>query len=105
MAGASVKEAPDGPGVAPAPIPEASQAPGPAPEPGAREFHTYLFETGTHVLWAEEVAEEKGLPVEVVPAPPGYSRQCGLAVRTFAAVAPALEALLGEEGISFHRLP
>ena len=65
----------------------------------------YLFESGTHVLWAEEVARERGIPVEVVPAPPGFSDLCGLAIRTTVGHAAALEASLEEEGIVFRPLP
>ncbi len=70
-----------------------------------RALRTYLFESGTHVLWAEEVAKEREIPVEVVPAPSGFSDLCALAIRAFADAAPALETLLEEEGISFRVLP
>jgi hypothetical protein len=65
----------------------------------------YLFESGTHVLWAEEVARDKGILLEVIPAPPGFSDHCALAIRTPVGVAPALEACLVEEGIVFRLLP
>jgi hypothetical protein len=64
----------------------------------------YLFESGTHVLWAEEVAKERGIPAEVVPAPPGFSDQCALAIRTSIGHAAALEVSLEEEGIEFRLL-
>jgi hypothetical protein len=44
------------------------------------------------------------MAVEVVPAPSGFSNHCGLAIRVFVDVAPTLEALLEEEGISFRPL-
>jgi hypothetical protein len=76
-----------------------------ADSPGRdRQVRIYLFETGTHVLWAEEVAKENKVPVEVVPAPAGFSNHCGLALQTFGASAPALEERLKEEGIPFRRL-
>jgi len=51
------------------------------------------------------VAKEREIPVEVVPAPSGFSDLCALAIRAFADAAPALETLLEEEGISFRVLP
>ena len=54
-------------------------------------------------MWAEEVAQEGGVPVEVVPAPKGVPEVCGLALRTSAGHAGILEGLLEEEGINFKR--
>jgi hypothetical protein len=71
--------------------------------PGATGTRLYLFETSTHVLWAEEVAIEHGIPVEIVPAPRGARNACGLALRTFADAGKTLETLLREEGILFRR--
>jgi len=65
----------------------------------------FLFESTTHVFWAEEVAQEEGVPVEVVPAPPGMRDTCGLALRTPHHRASSLEAVLRGEGIPFQRLP
>ena len=85
-------------------VPNSSSAARGHSRSGAREPRIYLFESGTHVLWAEEVARERQMAVEVVPAPSGFSNHCGLAIRVFADVAPTLEALLEEEGISFRPL-
>jgi len=63
---------------------------------------TFLFDTTTHVLWAEEVAGEKGIPVEVVPAPGDARDICGLAIQTLVSQTPALRRLLDEEGIPFQ---
>lgn len=62
----------------------------------------FLFESSTHVLWAEEVALEEKVPVEVIPAPKGGGNHCGLALRTLAGNAPALATLLENEGIPFE---
>ena len=70
-------------------------------DPGFSPF--YVFPTTTHVFWAEEVALEKGIPVEVVPAPPGLKKVCGLAIRTLAGRAEELESLLEAEGIPFQK--
>ncbi len=66
-------------------------------------FCLFLFPTTTHVLWAEEVALEKGLPVEIVPAPPGHQDLCGLALRTYSARVTEVESLLEKEEIPFQR--
>ena len=62
----------------------------------------FLFESTTEVFWAEEVAEEEGIPVEVVPAPDGMEDLCGLAIRTPVHHAAALARTLEDEGISFR---
>lgn len=73
-------------------------------DPEAVEAHpVLLFQTTTHVLWAEEVAQEKGIPVEVVPAPRRATDICGLALRTLESRVEDLIRLLEEEGISFKR--
>jgi hypothetical protein len=63
----------------------------------------FLFESATHVMWAEEAAQESGVPVDVVPAPAGTRDVCGLALRTFPQNAETLERILREEGIRFRR--
>lgn len=63
----------------------------------------FLFDSTTAMMWAEEVAQEGDVPVEVVPAPKGVPDICGLALRTSPGHAGALERLLGEEGIKFRR--
>ena len=63
----------------------------------------FLFSDTTEVLWAEEVAQEEGIPVEVVPAPVESEDVCGLALLTPAGSVSALKALLQEEGIPFKR--
>lgn len=70
---------------------------------GPEDAPLFLFDSSTHVMWAEEVAQEEGVPVEVVPAPRGLKDVCGLALRTPANNAGALERLLTEEGINFRR--
>jgi len=67
------------------------------------EAPLFLFASTTDVLWAEEVAEEEGIPVEVVPAPEEMEDVCGLAIRTVGKQAHALETLLEAEGITFRR--
>ena len=65
----------------------------------------FLFESSTHVMWAEEVAEEEGIPVSVVSAPEETKNSCGLAVRTFSDRAEALARILREESIPFKLYP
>lgn len=59
----------------------------------------YLFRSATEVLWAEEVAREGGIPVEVVPSPVEAKDLCGLALEAPRPYATALEGVLKEEGL------
>lgn len=68
---------------------------------GAATLRLYLFDTTNSALWAEEVALERRIPAEVVQAPSDADAKCGLALRTVAEHAPALEAALEDEGVSF----
>ena len=61
----------------------------------------YLFDTTTAAMWAEDVAEERSIPAEVVPAPPEAKSKCGLALRTLSRHAALLEEALREEGVPF----
>lgn len=61
----------------------------------------YLFDTTNSAMWAEEVALERGIPAEVVPAPPEADAKCGLALRTLVKHAASLESALEEEGVPF----
>lgn len=63
----------------------------------------YTFDTTNQAMWAEDVARERDIPAEVVSAPPEARARCGLALRTLATWAPALEAALREEGVPFTR--
>ena len=63
----------------------------------------FLFPTTHMALWAEEVAGEAGLPVELVPAPPGAVGLCDLALETHEHLAdPVTDALRGA-GVDFTR--
>jgi hypothetical protein len=61
----------------------------------------FTFATTHHALWAEEVARERGIPAEVIPAPPAAQARCNLALETFPDRVEALAAALGEEGVEF----
>ncbi len=64
---------------------------------------TLTFETSNHALWAEELARERRIPVEVVPAPPQSEALCGLALLLPHARVEELEAACSDEGIRFRR--
>lgn len=66
---------------------------------------TFVFDTTTAALWAEEVAAEAGIPVEVVPAPADSDAKCDLALMTLASRAPALAEALTGAGVSFRPWP
>ena len=61
----------------------------------------YLFDTTTGAMWAEDVAVEREIPAEVVPAPADAKAKCGLALQTLLEHSSALEAALLEEGVPF----
>jgi hypothetical protein len=65
----------------------------------------FLFETTHHALWAEDVARERELPAEVVPAPAAAKAKCGLALQTLPHLRSALAEALDGEGIAFRLYP
>lgn len=65
-------------------------------------FSIFTFDTSHHALWAEEVARERQVPAEVIPAPPESGSKCDLALRTLPAQAPGLRAAFLDEGIIFR---
>jgi len=60
-----------------------------------------VFDTTHHALWAEEVAQEKGFAVEVVPAPEGVDARCGMALEVLEESFDELKAVFAQEGIPF----
>ena len=62
----------------------------------------FSFDTTHMALWAEEVARDRGIPSEVVPAPAELRAKCGLALATLAARVEELAAALETEGVEFH---
>jgi hypothetical protein len=64
----------------------------------------FTFETTHDALWAEEVAQENGLPAEVAPAPPEVDAKCGLSIRTPATQADRMAEVFRAEGIGFGRV-
>ena len=63
----------------------------------------FTFDTSHHALWAEDVAREKAIPCEVIPAPPESGSKCDLALRTRPPQADLLETAFEGEGIEFRR--
>jgi hypothetical protein len=63
----------------------------------------FTFDTTHHALWAEDVAREKGIPSEVIPAPPETNSKCDLALQVPRAEADPLESAFRDEGIEFRR--
>lgn len=60
-----------------------------------------VFDTTHHAMWAEEVAREQGVAVEVVPAPEGVDAKCGMALEVLPESLDGLQSLLSKEGIPF----
>jgi hypothetical protein len=61
-----------------------------------------VFETTHHALWAEEVARELRLGVEVVPAPAASRAGCDLALEALEEDLATLLDALRERGIVFR---
>lgn len=68
---------------------------------GARIF---LFDTSHHAMWAEDVADEKAITAEVVPAPAEVDAKCGLALRVPEDRADDLRTAFDGEGIPYAEL-
>lgn len=65
----------------------------------------FLFDTTHHAMWAEEVAVERQIPVEVVPAPREAEAKCGVAIRTVPDRIEEMEKLFQDEGIPYYLHP
>ena len=63
------------------------------------------FETTHHALWAEQLAQEKGLGVQVVSAPKESGSQCGIALESLPEDLPLLTAAMEEVGIVYRLYP
>lgn len=63
----------------------------------------FTFDTTHMALWAEEVAQDAGIPAEVVPAPPESRAKCGLAVATLERFVDPLAAALDQAGVDFYQ--
>ena len=61
----------------------------------------FTFDTTHHALWAEEVARERGIPAEAIPAPAAANARCSLALETLPGDVDRLSAALDEEGVPF----
>lgn len=70
----------------------------------ASPTRTFVFETTHHAMWAEDVARDRAIPAEVVPAPPDGGALCGVALRTPARRADELAQALDEERILYRVL-
>lgn len=64
--------------------------------------HIFTFYATHNVLWAEEIARERGVPVEVISAPPAAQARCTRALETRAPARwSALAGVLAAEGVPF----
>lgn len=67
--------------------------------------HTFVFDSTNGALWAEEIAGEHGIPVDVVPAPPESRAVCDLALLVGVRDATALREALEVAGVPFRPWP
>jgi hypothetical protein len=63
----------------------------------------FTFDTTHHALWAEEVAGERGIPAEVIPAPPAARARCNLALETLPEEVETLAGVLDDVGVPYGR--
>ena len=70
-----------------------------------RPHRTFVFDTTSAALWAEEVGRAALIPVEVVPAPSESRAKCDLALITPAERAAALAEALAAAGVAFRPWP
>lgn len=61
----------------------------------------FTFDTTHHALWAEEVAIARGIPSEIVPAPPEAHARCNLALEVLPEDRVRMGTALHEEGVPF----
>jgi hypothetical protein len=61
----------------------------------------FTFDTTHHALWAEEIARERDIPAEAIPAPAEAHARCSLALETLPADVARLSDALAEEGVTF----
>jgi len=61
----------------------------------------FTFHTTHHALWAEELAAEQRIPVEIIPAPPESGARCDLAIETLPEEVEALMLLLQQHGVEY----
>jgi hypothetical protein len=62
----------------------------------------FTFDTTHHALWAEQVAIERGLGAQVVPAPPGAEALCDLALEVLPEDEDLLVAALSDLAIPYR---
>lgn len=62
----------------------------------------FTFDTTHHALWAEEIAREREIPADVVPAPPEANARCSLALETLEEDVSRLEEALRAEALPFR---
>lgn len=66
----------------------------------ARQLFT--FDSTHAALWAEEIANDNGIPAEIVPAPPGVLARCNLALEVLAEDVEDLVLSLSDAGVEFQ---
>jgi hypothetical protein len=63
------------------------------------------FDTTHHALWAEQIAHERGLAAEPVPAPPDAGAQCDIALEFLPEEEAPLTHALREAGVVYRIWP
>ena len=67
-----------------------------------KDWPNFFFKTSNVVMWAEEVATEQDIPIEVIPTRARTEATCGLAIRTPPEWQERLEGAFRAEGIAYE---
>ncbi|MGH7475751.1 MAG: DUF3343 domain-containing protein [Longimicrobiales bacterium] len=62
-----------------------------------------LFDTTHHAIWAEQLASERGVAVQVISAPPGARARCDIALEVLPEQYERFAGVLQEARIPFER--
>jgi hypothetical protein len=62
----------------------------------------FTFDTTHHALWAEQIAMERGIGAQVIPAPADAKAKCDLALEVLDEEAALLVTALLDEGVPFR---
>lgn len=61
-----------------------------------------VFDTTHHAMWAEQLAQVRGLAVDIVPAPAEATARCNLALEVGVADRAELERVLTAAGVPYR---
>lgn len=63
----------------------------------------YIFESLHKLIKADNILQEQGIKVRVIPVPTSYHSVCGMCLESNEEVAPLVDVSLKQRGIQFER--